>query len=446
MTGSARAWAAGFAVFAAIACGGEREPDGPPPDGATDAITGEAAKDASEPPANGPPPGLWRPARTPAPTPSPLQQAEIQRLEAIGYLQGEELPQAGERVTLYDPERAFGRYNLFTSGHAPEAQLVDMRGNTVWTWSLRYEQAFPDAPPEPSTSGMSYWRRAHVHDDGSLLVLFDGRGLAKLDANSELVWARRGGYHHDVFVAPDGRIHSLRREARLVPRVHPEKPVLLDWLATLRADGTPEREIGLLEAFERSEYAHLLPSAENIKHKGDIFHTNTVEIFDGSQAHRSPLFRAGNALVSMRSMNTIAILDPESETVVWAQRGPWKRQHEPTLLETGRILLVDNVGGRGGMSRVVETDPLSGELGWRYDGSPANGFSTATGGAVQRLPNGNTLVTESDTGRAFELTPGGERVWEFLNPERAGPDDRFVANLCEMLRLPQDFEPHFATR
>ena len=33
----------------------------------------------------------------------------------------------------------------------------------------------------------------------------------------------------------------------------------------------------------------------------------------------------------------------------------------------------------------------------------------------QRLPNGNTLITEADTGRVFEVTRKGEVVWEFGN-------------------------------
>ena len=35
---------------------------------------------------------------------------------------------------------------------------------------------------------------------------------------------------------------------------------------------------------------------------------------------------------------------------------------------------------------------------------------------MQRFPNGNTLITESDTGRAFEITRGGQIVWEWFNP------------------------------
>ncbi len=37
----------------------------------------------------------------------------------------------------------------------------------------------------------------------------------------------------------------------------------------------------------------------------------------------------------------------------------------------------------------------------------------------QRLPNGNTLITESSGGRIFEVTRDGEIVWEFFNPRRA---------------------------
>ena len=37
-------------------------------------------------------------------------------------------------------------------------------------------------------------------------------------------------------------------------------------------------------------------------------------------------------------------------------------------------------------------------------------------GTCQRLPNGNTLITESTRGRAFEVTPDKEIVWEFVSP------------------------------
>ncbi len=42
-------------------------------------------------------------------------------------------------------------------------------------------------------------------------------------------------------------------------------------------------------------------------------------------------------------------------------------------------------------------------------------FSARLSGA-QRLPNGNTLICAGEQGRIFEVTPGGEIVWEYSSP------------------------------
>ena len=57
---------------------------------------------------------------------------------------------------------------------------------------------------------------------------------------------------------------------------------------------------------------------------------------------------------------------------------------------------------------------------------------------VPAVPNGNTLITENDNGRATEVTRDGNIVWEFVNPKRAGSDNELIASLYEMLRLPAD--------
>jgi hypothetical protein len=49
------------------------------------------------------------------------------------------------------------------------------------------------------------------------------------------------------------------------------------------------------------------------------------------------------------------------------------------------------------------------------------------------------LITESDAGRAFEVTRAGEIVWEFYNPHRAGDDGEYIATLFEVVRLPESF-------
>ena len=68
---------------------------------------------------------------------------------------------------------------------------------------------------------------------------------------------------------------------------------------------------------------------------------------------------------------------------------------------------------------MIELDPLSGEIVWEYRADPTEDFFTNSRGGSERLANGNVLVTESNSGRVFEVTREGELVWEFLNPDVA---------------------------
>lgn len=52
---------------------------------------------------------------------------------------------------------------------------------------------------------------------------------------------------------------------------------------------------------------------------------------------------------------------------------------------------------------------------WSYTTGSEDFYSSHISGA-QRLPGGNTLICEGIRGRLFEVTPGGEIVWEYWNP------------------------------
>lgn len=71
-----------------------------------------------------------------------------------------------------------------------------------------------------------------------------------------------------------------------------------------------------------------------------------------------------------------------------------------------------------------------------YRGSQSNDFFSEKVGRNQRLPNGNTLITETQFGRAFEVTREGTTVWEYVNPARAGEKGELIATILEMRRLP----------
>jgi hypothetical protein len=85
------------------------------------------------------------------------------------------------------------------------------------------------------------------------------------------------------------------------------------------------------------------------------------------------------------------------------------------VLDDGHILVFDNGLARG-WSRVLEMDPLSGEIVWKCEGNLSSRFLTEGRGSSQRLPNGNTLIANSNWGDAFAGTQEGEEVWHFWNP------------------------------
>jgi hypothetical protein len=363
------------------------------------------------------------------------QRLEIERLNSVAYLGATEPAQETSGVTVYDVDRAFEGLNLYTSGHSPVACLMNMDGVVVHEWRCDFVAAWPESAHLANRDGAGYWRRAHLMDNGDLLAVYEGLGLVKLDRDSRVLWTHFGREHHDLEVLPDGRILVLTREAKIVPWVNSRHAVLEDFVTLLDPDGHEISSVSVLEAFGESEWRHLLLDG---RRRGDIMHTNTVEMLDGRVSESVPAFAAGNVLLCVRQLDAVVVLDLDEGDLEWGEFSPWKRQHQATVLESGNIMLFDN-SGNGGFSRILEFDPRTLEIAWSYAGQDPADFYSKTCGSNQRLPNGNTLITESDYGRAFEVTHDGSVVWEFINPAQVGESPRLIATLFELLRVPPDF-------
>jgi hypothetical protein len=360
--------------------------------------------------------------------------------EAVGYLSGYKPAPGMSGVTVYVPGAAYEGINLLVSGHGEEALLIDMSGNILHRWSCRFGDVFPDYadvesedPDDPFHR--DFWRRCHLYENGDLLVIYERFGLVKLDKDSNLIWAVPNGCHHDMRVVSDSVIYILTHEVRESSDLGAHGRVNEDFISILNASGRELRRVSVLEALRRSDYACFLARAYPTV---DVLHTNTVQVLDGTQVSLSPVFKKGNVLTSMRELDVVAVVDMDEERVVWALSGLWRTQHQPTLLANGHLLVFDNKSCAG-MSRVIELDPLTQEMVWSYDGTPENGFYSASSGAAYRLPNGNTLIVESNSGRAFEVTAENEIVWEFYNPYRAGENNELIAALFDVVRLGPDF-------
>lgn len=351
-------------------------------------------------------------------------------LQALGYAEGSTLAPDAEGVLVHTDGAEPG-LNLITSGHAAEATLIDLDGNEVHRWAASWAAVFPrqaeagDDPPRP------YWRRARLLADGGLIAMFVDRGAFRLDRDSDVVWAYEGGVHHDLAIDGDS-VWMLAREARVRPEHSPD-PMMDDALLRLDLEtGEVQQRFAVWDAFADGAFAARLSDVQP-RSDGDPLHSNTVRVLDGEFANVNPAFKAGNLMISLRHTDTIAIIDPRVQQVVWAWVGPWHQQHEPTLVPPGNLLVFDNMG-TWPRSRVLELDPTTQSIVWSFDGGPVP-LVSETCGTAQRLPGGTTLAVASDTGVAVEVDRDGEVVWSYVSPERAGEDRELIATLFMVERI-----------
>jgi hypothetical protein len=362
------------------------------------------------------------------------QKQQLSSLSGLPYLNGSNPAGNEQNVTIYDKNRTCDGLNFYVSGHKPYACLMDMEGKVLHEWSVRYQDVWPQPyqVDEPKVH-MTFWRRARLFPNGDLLAIYSGYGLIKIDKDSNLIWAYQERVHHDLDIAENGYIYTLVTQTRTTCKeLKLTGPIMEDCIVVLDPDGKEHVRFSILDAFLTSDYASFITNF--LQPEGDAFHTNTLEILDGRVASRIPMFKKGHLLVSMRSFDTIAVIDPNTQKVTWAMTGMWKMQHQPTVLDNGNVLLFDNQGYHS-MSQVMEFNPLTQEIVWAYRGNEETKFFSRTSGSNQRLANGNTLITETDFGRAFEVTPNRDIVWEFYNPYRTGVKMELVANLFELIRV-----------
>ncbi|MEM6672016.1 MAG: arylsulfotransferase family protein [Planctomycetota bacterium] len=270
---------------------------------------------------------------------------------------------------------------------------------------------------------------ARFLDGGRIACVSVDEGLTLLEPDGSVVWHLDVACHHEVAVVPDGRPVGKRSFALAVhaARTWRGRSVRFDDVlfvdeATGRADparpawSTFEHRASLMA---RADGPHPLDrplAAEATDAIYDYFHLNSIA-FDGPDT----------MLVCLRNVDLIVEVELASGEL-GRSFGPGELDwpHAPSLVGEGeerRVLLFDN-GKHRGWSRVVEVDLGTGEIAWEFRGTPSRALFSEVRGFAQRLSNGNTLVTESERGCLLEVTPSGETVWEFLNPERRGSGPR----------------------
>jgi len=381
------------------------------------------------------------------------QQEMIQQLEGLGYLAAADDPPARSGPTpaiTFDEAKLAPGINFVVSSHGREAYLMDSNGEILHRWGHRATR--PEKKRKTKKIFKTWYiRKAHLLPSGEILAIlgfphgkgtpedFRRIGMVKLDQNSNTVWEYAGKAHHGLDVTEDGTILVLTHEAHINPFIHESNPVLEDYVAFLDADGSELRNVSVLDCLKNANATELIARMRALADdgNGDILHTNSLEIVGEQLAGRLPGVNPDHVLISMREIHAIAILDLERQVAVWTATGAFRAQHHATVLDDGNILIFDNQGPGEDYSAVREYFPETMSEVWSYIGNPERPFHSATVGATYRMPNGNTLIIEGKKGRAFEVTPAREIVWEYLNPHRLH-DDR-IARIWDLQRLGPDF-------
>jgi hypothetical protein len=319
---------------------------------------------------------------------------ELKTLAYLNYVKDEQNIDK-KNVTIYDKELISDGINIFTSDDKCEAYLMDMEGNILHKWSSKLNNK---------------WDFVKINNNGDIIAIADPAGknhkLISLDWDSNIKWMNNESFHHDIEITNEGNIFSI-----ILKKINTSRgKIASDYIVFLSPEGKIKKEISVYELVKDNKIVKKKLQSENFH---DLLHTNSIKIID---KNIFPIAKKGDLLITIRNINLIIIVDIENEKIIWEWgQNNLDMPHDSRLLDNGNILIFDN-GWHRGYSRIIELNPITKEIVWEYTGDPKESFFTKERGGNQRLPNGNTLITESEKGRVFEVTKKGKIVWEWFNP------------------------------
>lgn len=116
----------------------------------------------------------------------------------------------------------------------------------------------------------------------------------------------------------------------------------------------------------------------------------------------------GHFLVTDRNNNRVIEID-RSGKIFW-QKKKLNRPHNADRVDNGNTLVGVKPLSDSENDQVIELNP-AGQVVWSYDGGEENPLYWPRD--VDKLDNGNYLITDTRHHRVIEVTPEGEQVWEY---------------------------------
>jgi len=320
--------------------------------------------------------------------------------------------------------------------------------------------------------GQEEWSFSNWDDDGTGVMMSRQHHDFQREGNPV------GYYAPGQEFVEKGKTLILARKNRLIPEISSDRKLVddaiyeVDWNGKLTGfewyTADHYDEIG----FDASAREAITQRVTGDPDGGlcDWLHINSMSLLGSNHWYdetSDERFNPENIIISSRQANFVAIFSRVTGKIIWRigpdflestpeyNLGQIVGQHHAHMIPRGlpgegNILLFDNGKGSGyggpnsfprysrDYSRVIEFNPVTFELIWQYGAeSGRENWYSHNISAAQRLPNGNTLITDGPNGRLFEVTPEKENVWEFIAPPNSAGNN----NVYRSYRIPPEWVP-----
>lgn len=361
---------------------------------------------------------------------------------------------------------------------------LDSDGNKLW--EFRQGQQVPAIAGQPAENGKTWIARQHHDYQRKNTPVYPVPGQNEGKKDTTLVLAHINEH-----------IDKVNKDTQLVSdiiyEVDPAGKIIWQWKASDHLDefGFDDAAFKAMNAYPPVDNPVAQRHAATKKPGGgyDWMHFNCASYVGPNKWYKEDpvkyaAFNPDNILFNSRDGNLMGIIDRKTGKIVWRlgpdfapgtkdfKVGQIIGAHGAHIIPeglpgAGNLMFFDNGGTAGygapnpsapitgfhnvkrDYSRVVELNPVTKDIVWTYDwfknhkgilGHHNYKFFSPFVSYAQRLPNGNTMITEGDAERVFEITPDYEMVWEYMSPYKS--DTPGV--LYRAYRVPYEFFPQLA--
>jgi len=360
-------------------------------------------------------------------------------------------------IPIYDKDKAYKSLSLVTAIAANDlisAKIINMEGEVVHEWLIDWFDLWPypthipeDYPYLPKERPGTVIDGAVLLENGDLIFNFSNLGMMKLDICGNIDWRLPYFTHHSIYLDEDGILWAagnIYHEERMEEYPQFQPPVYETTIIKVSLEGEIIEEISVLDLLKKNDLIGLYFLSDKNDYaeiSDDPLHLNDVKPFPSSM--EEGIFHHGDIVISIRNRNTIIVFQEEELKVTQVITGGFVRQHDPDFLDGNTLSVFDNNSiaepDYEQQSSIRIINLIEGTNTIYYTGNAENYFYSEIRGRHQWLPNGNLLVTDTNSGRAFEVDQNGNIVWEYVN----FVGDGFAGYISEVSRLPVNFTEKF---